>query len=228
MTLVVALRGCDGLVMATDSRITGPEGSSDVGEKFVQLNRDAGVMAYGYSEPADRGMRRLSDAVKEKELAYFREIEKRAGGVFKQEYERWVRRRTKGQHPGDGSVGFVLAGYDAAANQFRILQFESPRFEGQHADLLLKGQWPIAAYLMERFYRPEMTVREVTEFVIFTFLEVSPINIYVGGPVQLASVTLPSGFQRMYEQDVARRLQAAQVADARLKRDLLELFSPGE
>ena len=52
MTLAMALRAYDGLVLATDSRATGgPQQSVDTSEKFLQVNRDVGVMTYGLAVP---------------------------------------------------------------------------------------------------------------------------------------------------------------------------------
>ena len=89
MTLAMALRAYDGLVLATDSRATGgPRLSVDTSEKFLQVNRDIGVMTYGLAGPGYTGISRLVEAVKSKreELTYFRPIADAAGDVFRGAY----------------------------------------------------------------------------------------------------------------------------------------------
>ena len=63
MTLAMALRAIDGLVLAADSRVSGKDGTADTSEKFMQVNRDIGVMTYGLAQPGNRGISRLEDKV---------------------------------------------------------------------------------------------------------------------------------------------------------------------
>jgi len=134
MTLAMALRAYDGLVLATDSRATGGAHQSvDTSEKFLQVNRDVGVMTYGLAVPGYAGISRLVETVKSKreELTYFKPIADEAGSIFQAVYNEWLggEKQQGREVPPDLKVGFILGGYDSAANQFKISHWESPEFQ---------------------------------------------------------------------------------------------------
>ncbi|MBM4466921.1 MAG: hypothetical protein FJ014_15445 [Chloroflexi bacterium] len=218
MTLAMALRAIDGLVLATDSRITGKGGTVDTSEKFLQVNRDIGVLTYGLAQPGYEGISQLVLEVNQNQWAHFSKIAGEAARIFQISYENWLtKQKEKRFH---GVVGFILAGYDnLETNQFRIMHYDiTPSPEQPLGGLsmrpmpgdLLAAQWHIARYLLTKFYYSEMTVNELTDLAVFLIAETMAVEETVGGPIQMAIVTQTAGFQRVHHQDIIRMLQSRQ------------------
>jgi len=235
MTLAMALRAYDGLVLATDSRATGGAHQSvDTSEKFLQVNRDVGVMAYGLAVPGYAGISRLVETVKSKreEPTYFKPIADEAGSIFQAVYNEWLDgEKQRGREvPPDLKVGFILGGYDSAANQFKISHWESPEFQERqypNGDLLA-AQWHTARFLLNKLFYPEISVEQLSELAVFLLVETAISEPTVGGPLQLATITLSQGFQRLHEQDVNEILRRNQKRFCLFRKTLLEVFSGAE
>lgn len=232
MTLAMALRAYDGLVLATDSRATGGSHQSvDTSEKFLQVNRDIGVMTYGLAIPGYTGISRLVETVKSKreELTYFRPIADAAGGIFQAAYVDWLdSEKQQGREvPQDFKVGFILAGYDSAVNQFKISHWESPEFQERQYPYgdLLAAQWYIARFLLNKLFYPEISVEQLSELAVFLLVETATSEPTVGGPLQLATITLGQGFQRLHEQDINEILRRSQKRFCLFRKILLETFA---
>ena len=223
MTLAMALRAADGLVLATDSRITGKDRTADTSEKFLQVNRDIGVLTYGLAQPGYEGISQLVSEVNQNQWAHFSEIADAAARIFQNSYESWLERQKEKQF--HGVVGFILAGYDnLETNQFLIVHYEiTPSPEQPLGSLtmrpmpgdLLAAQWHIARYLLTKFFYPEMTVNELSELAAFVIAETMAVEETVGGPIQMAIITQTAGFQRVHQQDTIRMLQSGQKRFAR-------------
>lgn len=217
MTLAMALRAIDGLVLATDSRITGRGGTADTSEKFLQVNRDVGVLTYGLAQPGYEGISRLVTEVNQNRWAHFSIVANEAARIFQDAYEGWLsKQKEKRFH---GMVGFILAGYDnLETNQFRIVHYEitpdsrrafgfTQRFVSGD---LLAAQWHIARYLLTKLYYPQITVDELAQLAVFVIAETMAVEETVGGPIQMAVITQAAGFQRVEQQGIARMLQSQQ------------------
>jgi 20S proteasome alpha/beta subunit len=231
MTLALALRGADGLVLATDSRVTGgAQRSADVSQKFLQVNRDLGVMTYGLAIPGYRGMARLvneANPPNQRRLAYFSEISDLAANIFRAEFETWIAGLTpEEREPVQGqSVGFILAGYDSnETSQFRILHWSSPTFESEDRADVLAAQWHISGFLSKLLYYPEISVAHLKRLAVLCLTETSAVEFSVGGPIQMATVTLAEGFKRIYEQEIQHVLLKNQNYHGSLRATLRELI----
>jgi len=232
MTLALALRAADGLVLATDSRVTGgAQRSADVSQKFLQVDRDLGVMTYGLAVPGYRGMTRLvneANPANQKRLAYFREISELAENIFRDEFQRWI-----GELPQEErevvqtsqAVGFILGGYDSnETSQFRVLHWSSPAFEREERNDVLAAQWHISGFLTKLSYYPEISVAQLKRLAVLCLTETSAVESTVGGPIQLATVTLAEGFERIYDQEIQHLLLKNQSYHTHLRANLRELM----
>jgi 20S proteasome alpha/beta subunit len=225
VTLALALRAADGLVLATDSRVTGgQQRSADVSQKFLQVNRDLGVMTYGLAIPGSRGLLKLVNDVNPphaRRLAYFTEISELAGRVFREEFEKWVQELPEEQRPeitSAQSVGFILGGYDSnETSQFRILHWSSPAFEPEERSDILAAQWHVSGLISRFLYYPEMSVAQLKKLAVFCLIETSAVESTVGGPIQMATITLAEGFKRIYEQEIQQMLLDNQPRHARFR-----------
>jgi 20S proteasome alpha/beta subunit len=223
MTLAVALRAVNGLVLATDSRVTGRGGSADVSTKFLQVNRDIGAMTYGLAAPGYRSISSLVAEVGDRSLAHFSKIDELAGEVIERECRSWWQRASEEMLPG-GTVGVILAGFDGfETRQFQIRNYEI-RFEAdQEVTIsdreipgdLLAAQWHVSRYLMNKLFLPSMTVSQLVELALVLFVETMTVEDSVGGQIVMATVTKAEGFQRVHEREVDEILERTQDHSAR-------------
>jgi 20S proteasome alpha/beta subunit len=231
MTLALALRAADGLVLATDSRVTGGEQrSADISQKFLQVNRDLGVMTYGLAVPGYKGMTRLVDQANppnQRRLAYFSEISALAENVFRVEYNTWIGALTaqERQSVQPMAVGFILGGYDSnETSQFRVLHWSSPTFQCEERPDVLAAQWQISGFLCKLFYYQEISVAQLKRLAVLCLTETSGVEPTVGGPIQMATVTLAEGFKRIYDQEIHQLLLKNQNCHGSLRSHLRELI----
>lgn len=241
MTLAFALRGSDGLVLGSDSRSSSPEGSSDTSTKFLQINREIGVLTHGLTEVGYRGINRLYNEVnrtddfdvKKKRLAYLSEITEKAGNIFKETYDDWFtnfQKQNKDVSPDNPlfSTGFILGGYDAnETNQFKIFFWKSPLFEKEERSWdIVAAQWSISQYLSNHLYYAEMNVEQLKRLAVFMLVETEMTSNTVGGQLQIATVTIANGFQRLNEQEIGALINENQPRFAKFRRILMDNLRP--
>lgn len=245
MTLAFALRGSNGLVLAADSRVSLAEGNTaDTSIKFLQINREVGVVTYGLAVPGYHAITKLAEEVNrtltfggvgsapERRMVYFSDIAKAGEKVFKAEFDDFYASLTNGvENPipkGDLRLqtGFILAGYDSnETNQFKILNWVSPDFKRSERIDILAGQWPVSQYLENILYYHEMDVEQLKRLAIFLLVETETVAPSVGGALQVATITLENGFQRLNEQEIRKLICENQFRFAEFRKDLLKAFS---
>lgn len=234
MTLAVTLRYSNGLVMASDSRVTGgPRKSADISEKFLQINRDVGVMTYGLAVPGYRGIRSLVEEVHQKPANYstMEAITGRAQALFQESHQEFLERN---RQP-DGSlppaieqqvVGYIIAGYDGNDTaQFRIYLFESGNnFQLREQPDIMAAQWHLSKFLFPFLQYPGMSVRQGRKIAAMLLILTSIFEPTVGGPIHLATVTIEEGFTLLHEREVASITEEVQPLFLTLKNGWLDVW----
>lgn len=240
MTLAFALRGSNGLVLGADSRMTGPTSSADTSTKFLQVNREIGILTYGLAEVGYRAINSIVDKVNlysdfssrtTKRIVHFSEISKRTQEICK---KTWInlttkyRRRSPNLTDGELLTGFILAGYDAnETNQFKIHHFQSPLFQVDPRADIITAQWRISQFLSNHFYYQEMDVEQLKRLAVFMLIETETISASVGGRLKIATVTLEGGFQQLNEKEIQDLICENQTRFAKYRRILLENLRSG-
>lgn len=238
MTLAFALRGSDGLVLGADSRASSTEGSTDTSTKFMQINREIGIMTYGLAEVGynaiDRIVREVNKTnefhtVKTKRIVHLTEISKIAKKIFQDTFNEWIDKRSKELNqkidPNDPTldVGFILGGYDSnESNQFKILWWFAPNFEEQERGDIIAAQWHVSQYLNNLFYYQEMNVEQLKSLAVFFLTETEMATPTVGGQFKIATVTLENGFQRLSDSEIQEINSQNQHRYAKFRKALLE------
>lgn len=230
MSLALALRGADGLVLASDSRVTSPEGREDTSEKFLQVNRDTGVMTYGAAPPGYAGISALVQETKSEAEKYstFDAIAEEAARIFRSEFKQWRKQLDLPEPVPQAaiSLGFVLGGYDHVKNIFRVVRYAAEDdfepVEVRDNPTFAAAQWHVAQFLFDTLYYREMTVEQLVDFAVLVLLETETVEDSVGGPIQLATVTLDKGFQRLHEEDLRPIIRRSQPRISKMRRVLLD------
>lgn len=220
MTLAVTLRCSNGLVMASDSRVTGgPRKSADISEKFLQINRDVGVMTYGLAVPGYRGIRSLVEEVHQNPANYstMEAITGRAQALFQESHQEFLEqnRQPDGLLPPEiqqQMVGYIIAGYDGNDTaQFRIYLFESSNnFQLNEQPDIMAAQWHLSKFLLSFLQYPGMSVRQGRKIAAILLILTSTFEPTVGGPIHLATVTIEEGFTLLHEREVASIVEEIQ------------------
>ena len=95
MTLAFALRGSNGLVLGADSRVSTASGSADTSTKFLQVNREIGILTYGLAEVGYKSINSIVDQVNgysdfsstvKPRIVHFSEITKETQKICKKIY----------------------------------------------------------------------------------------------------------------------------------------------
>jgi|APSaa5957512535_1039671.scaffolds.fasta_scaffold29009_3 20S proteasome alpha/beta subunit len=236
MTLAFALRGSNGLVLGADSRVSGAFGSADTSTKFLQVNREIGILTYGLAEVGYKSINSIVDQVNgysdfsataTPRIVHFSEIIKKTQEICKKTYGEVATELKKNNSAitdRDLTTGFILAGYDAnETNQFKIHHFESPKFESdERPGDIIAAQWHISQFLSNHFYYQEMDVEQLKRLASFMLIETGVISTSVGGRLKIATVTLENGFQLLNEKEIQNIICENQPRFAKYRRILLD------
>jgi 20S proteasome alpha/beta subunit len=236
MTLAIALRCADGLVLATDSRVTGgARQSADISEKFLQVNRDIGVMTYGLAIPGYRGIRALVEEVRQNPAQYptMAAITERAQQLFQAEFDAYVQphRADDGTLPPElqkQGVGYIIAGFDGNDTaRFRVNSCTSDngfQFSEQMGTTLMAAQWQLPDALLPFIEYPGMSVKHGLRSATMLMILTATFETTVGGPIHLATVTLEEGFTPLHEREVTALVQDVQPSLLALHRAWIDCW----
>lgn len=211
MSLVVALRGSDGMVLAADSRVTegytllGPT-TRDDSVKILKLTEETGLLTYGLMEVGFLGITTLRDAVStQRESPLPLEALLEAGReTFTRVSEAWGEKNTDVRRR-ENDVGFILAGLDRGRSQLRIFRFESPDFSPRElrSDCVLAGEWHIARFITAHVPDVQRSPEELGQLAVLLLDATMSVAKTVGGAVMLASLTPAQGFRWSTAHEIA-------------------------
>ena len=211
MTLITALEGPDGLVLAADSRgtIGDPRGLTainDVQQKLFKLTDFSGIAISGSSELAARIIDRLSASLGEIDKQDVDAVLDASIHLLKAEYGAWF-----GTRPWTGAAPvidhrpalvFILAGYkitDATAIPRIYLLSSQLDFAPQLCPngFMIAGIPQYAIYLMHRLYDSQMSLKSLEALAAYLITETASQDPKVGGPVRMATITSKNGFSEL-------------------------------
>lgn len=210
MSLTIAIKAIDGLVLAADSRTTagytldGPK-TRDNSIKLIQLNDNFGVLTYGLSDIGYTGVTSLRKKISRDNNPYtpLASILDIGRQVFKKVSSGWDQRNPEIKRR-DKDVGFILAGYERGEKEFKIINFQSPDFlpASVKSACFLAGQWHIAKFFIKRLYTRDMTIDLLKELAVFLLNATMTVEKTVGGAIRLAIINKSKGFQWVSEEKV--------------------------
>jgi hypothetical protein len=219
MTLALVLRCSDGLVLATDSRTTGGSfAAADISEKFLQINRDIGIMTYGLAVPGYGTMRLLVEEVRNSPGTYAT-MNQVVGRVTAMATDVFNGFKTAQPNLANEIVGFILAGYDGnETGLFRIFHFSSQDgFAPQEQVEIIAAQWHLPMALSPYLQFAGMSVHQGRNLATLLMILTASYNSAVGGPIRLGTVTIGRGFSLLSEHEVHELVEHNQPRLAKLK-----------
>ena len=221
MTLLVALRGIDGIVAAADSRGTfgdprGVTAQNDSQQKAHLVADHAAVMIAGSGEI---GTQLIQEIVKEARALTVDGATAVCGLVrntAKSRYQEWFSHLPPAVPPGMPGIArpdlmFVVAGYDPDVDG----KFTVPRLYSSPSTLdfppmlhdygfVISGIAQYALYLLNRLYQPNRSLADLKALAVYVITETASQDGKVGGPVRVVTITPDKGGVELTTEQVAQ------------------------
>jgi len=232
MTLIVALEGQDGIVLAADSRgtIGDPRGLTavnDLQQKLFKLTSHSGITISGSSELAASLISKLQDTMSQKGLVHVDQVAQEAVSVIQKEYFQWFGKRPwagpqpiMDQRP---SLIFLITGYNTQEGQSpmpRIYLLNNAldfALQTCSTGFMVAGIPQYAIYLIHRLYDRQMNLKSLKGLAAYLITETASQDPKVGGPIRMAEITPSQGYAELEETEIKRILQSNQKQNQRLR-----------
>ncbi len=235
MTLIVALEGSEGLVLAADSRGTlgdacDPGRTTDVQRKLFKLSDYCGLASSGDSECALHMVECLRTRLHDSEVdpQDVDAVLNVSAALMKEEYTSWC-----GTGPWvapqpllDEDIDyepvftpqrppmlFLLAGYSLIEGRrplSRLYLLMSPLGFAPRlcrAGFMVAGIARHALHLLHRLYKRHMGLESLSALAAYLIMETARRNPKVGGPMQMAEITPTHGWKALDDATVRARVQ---------------------
>ena len=209
MTLIVALKGKDGLVIAADSRgtIGDPRGLTAINDdqiKLFQLSQFCGIGVSGASEFAANVIDTLKQERKNSATQYADDIMQETRQLVRRLYNDWFKKFKVNQRP---AMTLTIVGYQkqGASMTPRTYFLASSSDFAPHlfpTGNCLSGIPQYAVYLMHRFYDPAMKVGHLARLATYLISETATQDPKVGGRIRVAKITKSQGYAELSEKEV--------------------------
>jgi 20S proteasome alpha/beta subunit len=219
MTLAVAIKASDGIIIAADSRgtIGDPRGLTAVNDTQQKLFQ-FGTCAVAISGAAEMTLS-LLDALSSQRLSNPKDIDEAVASFTHAAniYDSWLTAVKEEHRP---FIAVLLAGYRSAAPTIPMIYLltSNTRFAPQ-----LSGAYPMmvgvpqyAIYLSHRYYDPGINMDSAAALAEYLITETASQDPKVGGPVRIAKVTA-AGYRPLTDSEVAALKKRNQRLNAKLK-----------
>ena len=220
MTLILALRGVDGIVLAADSRGTFGDprlvtAQNDNQEKAFILSRHVGALTSGAGELASLLIQEATGSVQNQGLdgvaPVMNVVRETMIRRFNEFFPGFMIQPMQGvPAPVRPSLGLIVAGYDLAPDgETAAARLYSLNSENNFAPFLhdygfsLQGVPQYALYLLNRLYDAQASIRELTALATYAITETASQDGKVGGPVRIITITPERGCEALEEKQVA-------------------------
>jgi 20S proteasome alpha/beta subunit len=219
MTLLVALKGSDGMVLAADSRGTfgdprGVTAQNDSMQKAHILSSHVAVLAAGSGELGAMVIDKVRGKVTQDGTDWATPVTNVLRDVVREQYNGWFPSVPAMQAPALVQAGqvaarpelaFLAGGYedDGTARLFSLvspLDFAPMLHDYGFA---VQGVAQYALYLRNRLYEADRSIEELTPLAVYVISETASQDGKVGGPVNVISISPTEGCQQLSADEVA-------------------------
>ena len=205
MTLLVTLKGTDGLVLAADSRGTfgdprGLTAQNDSQQKAHVLSPHVAVLAAGSGEIGAMVIDTVRREAAARNLDGATNVLELLRQTARTSYQDWfpsvpamqpLPLVQAGQVASRPDLAFILGGYDSDGTPRLFSLISNFDFNPMLHEygFAVQGVAPYALYLLNRLYEPGRTVEELTALAIYVITETASQDGKVGGPVNVITIT---------------------------------------
>lgn len=214
MTLLAAIKGTDGLVLAADSRGTfgdprGVTAQNDSQQKAHVLAPHVAALTAGSGEVGALIVQEVMVDVQQRALDGATEVMNVLRETTRKDYQEWFpsvppmqppQLVMTGQAPTRPDLVFIVAGHergsDGGWNEPRMYQLQAATdFSPMLHDygFAVAGVAQYALYLLNTLYEPDRSVQELTALAVYVITETARQDGKVGGPVKVITVRPDEG-----------------------------------
>lgn len=227
MTLIVAIKAQDAIILAADSRgtIGDPRGLTAINDNHVKIF-SLGKCGVGFAGASEMGAvlldelngQGLRDDMPIDDLV--RTVSSKAASMFGNWFGRDIAPQ---QRPG---VLMTLAGYRASGNADAEAMIYMLNSQMNFAPQLfntpcLSGVPQYAVYLIHRYYDPSISGDKAKALAEYLVSETASQDPKVGGRIRIAEITPLNGYRELSEDEVKQISTANQELNDRLRRFFL-------
>jgi len=235
VTLLVALRGKDGIVAAADSRGTfgdprGVTAQNDSQQKVHLVSAHAAVLMAGSGELGTQLVTEIAALARQQRMDGATQAMQLVRQIARARYAEWFPHLPPAVPPGMAGIGrpelaFMVAGYDAdAGGQYtvpRLYQVVSvldrpPTLHGY--GFALSGIAQYALYLLNRLYEPDRSLKDLLALAVYVITETASQDGKVGGPVRVVTVTPERGGVTLTDDEVRKIHESNEERGAALRK----------
>jgi 20S proteasome alpha/beta subunit len=213
VTLLVALTGRDGLVLAADSRGTFGDPSqttaqNDSMQKAHVLSKHVAALFAGTGEVGALLAEEAKTAVGGSSMDGVTGVMESLRVTCRQKYNEWFEAvpamqppalLMTGQVPSRPGLNIIVGGYELDGEEigeprlYRLFSYQD--FSPMLSDYgwMVDGIVQYALYLLNRLYEPDRTVQELTALAIYAITETASQDGKVGGPVKVVTIKPKEG-----------------------------------
>mgnify|MGYP001050156755 CR=1 FL=1 len=224
MTLILCLKGKDGMVLASDSRGTfgdprGVTAQNDTQKKVYRLSKFSGMLIAGSGEIGAMVFSVLVDNMRQKQEAGVTEIMEIARKALKEKFDEWFSPKRFQLQPNPAipvpsrpDLAVIIGGYDLLNGEPRVPRIYTLVSAYDFAPMLhdygfaLQGVGQYALYLLNRLYRADSPVPNLVPLASYVITETASQDGKVGGPIQIVTIT-SEGCKDLSGAEVAQVIQ---------------------
>jgi 20S proteasome alpha/beta subunit len=245
MTLLVALHGQDGLVLAADSRGTfgdprGVTAQNDAQQKAHILSAHVAVLTAGAGEIGEIIVAEVKQKVTDGGSDGATNVMNVLRDTVRQNFNDWFPSiapippqalAVTGQVATRPELAFIVCGYDddGTARLYHLLSQADFAPMLSNYGFAVQGIGQYALYLLNRLYQPERSVEELTALAVYVITETASQDGKVGGPVKVIIVKPGAEGCQALAEDAVRAIEnanqdrSAALRDSFFKREVISV-----
>jgi len=219
LTLILCLRGKNGMILASDSRGTfgdprGVTAQNDTQRKLYAVSKYVGILVAGSGELGAMLMNEISTKVKNDGVEGATEVMNIAREILKKRFDEWFARFSL--QPIQGipapirpTLIVIIGGYDLDNEKRpKVQKIYSLNCHLDFAPMLhdygfaLEGVAQYALYLLNRLYASESAIKNLLPLAAYVITETASQDGKVGGPVQMMTITPEKGCEILNSEEI--------------------------
>jgi 20S proteasome alpha/beta subunit len=235
MTLLVALKGSDGLALAADSRGTfgdprGITAQNDTMKKAFIVSPHVAVLLAGAGELGNTAMLGAVAGIREQRLDGVAAVLEPLRQHFRTQYQLWFpgvpaipppALAQVGQVPTRPDVQLLLAGCDTPGSTETSIYSLASGFDFapmlHNYGFATAGVPLYATYLLNRLHQPDRSVDELAALAVYVITETASQDGKVGGPIKVITIRPDTGCVELTSEQVAAIAQTNEARSEALR-----------
>ena len=215
MTLIVAIKYSNGVVIGADSRTTYGEAPlmREEPQKMEKLGKNTLLTGSGFGGAIDRILDNARSAISGKPTDSFEDIVNECENIIWAFYQKY-KERYEADEEGPDFPMWVLA------THHKILRIFTTGVPEEERYYICEGSGrPYGEYILQQRFKPDMTEGDAMQLVVYAILQTSRIDPSVGGKINVALIR-SHGIENIADDQVDDILEDLTGAETPVEREL--------